>query len=58
MERKISESISSTVKVTLKDNKGNLIFEDYGEHAGLEVVGKHLYDQDKESLIKRREDHE
>lgn len=45
MERKISESISSTVKVTLKDNKGNLIFEDYGEHAGLEVVGKHLYNK-------------
>lgn len=43
MERKISESISSTVKVILKDHKGNTIFEDYGENAGLEVVGQHLY---------------
>ena len=42
MERTISESISSKVKVVLKDKKGNIIFEDYGEKAGLEVVGKHL----------------
>lgn len=42
MERKISESISSTVKVLLGDKKGEIIFEDYGKHAGLEVVGKHL----------------
>lgn len=42
MERKISESISSTVKVLLRDKKGEIIFEDYGKHAGLEVVGKHL----------------
>ena len=42
MERKISESISSTVKVTLKNKKGEIIFEDYGKNAGLEVVGKHL----------------
>ncbi len=43
MERKISESISSTVKVSLKDKNGKLIFEDYGQNAGLEVVGQHLY---------------
>lgn len=42
MERKISESISSTVKVKLIDRHGNIIFEDYGKNAGLEVVGKHL----------------
>lgn len=42
MERTISESISATVKVTLKDKQGNIIFEDYGKNAGLEVVGKHL----------------
>lgn len=42
MERKISESISSTVKVTLKDKKGQIVFEDYGKNAGLEVVGKYL----------------
>ncbi len=42
MERKISESISSTVKTVLKDKKGKVIFEDYGKNAGLEVVGKHL----------------
>ena len=43
MERKISESISSTVRVSLKDHSGNIIFEDYGQNAGLEVVGQHLY---------------
>ena len=42
MERTISESISATVKVILKDKEGKIIFEDYGENAGLEVVGKHL----------------
>lgn len=42
MERKIAESISSNVKVVLKDKKGKIVFEDFGENAGLEVVGKHL----------------
>lgn len=42
MDRKISESISSTVEVILRDNKGNILFKDYGKNAGLEVVGKHL----------------
>lgn len=42
MERKISESISSTVQVILKNKDGDIIFEDYGKNAGLEVVGKHL----------------
>ena len=42
MERKISESISSNVKVILKDNNRKVIFEDYGKNAGLEVVEKHL----------------
>lgn len=39
MDRKISESISSNVKVILKDREGNEIFNDLGENAGLEVVG-------------------
>lgn len=42
MERTISESISSTLKVTLKNKQGEIIFEDCGERSGLEVVGKHL----------------
>lgn len=42
MERLISESISATVKVTLKDKKGSMIFEDHGKNSGLEVVGEHL----------------
>lgn len=42
MDRKISESISSTIKVVLKDNLGNIVYEDYGYNAGLEVVGKQL----------------
>lgn len=42
MGRMISESISSDVWVSLKDNKGNYIFEDTGKNAGLEVVGKQM----------------
>ena len=42
MERLISESISATVKVVLSDHSGNVLFEDEGQNAGLEVVGKHL----------------
>lgn len=42
MSRKISESITSIVKVVLKDKKGNIIFKDYGHRAGLEVVGKKM----------------
>lgn len=42
MDRKISESISSTVKVVLKDKNEKILFEDEGKNAGLEVVGKHL----------------
>lgn len=40
MERIISESISSTIKVVLTNHNGDIIFDDYGENAGLEVVGK------------------
>lgn len=43
MERIISESITSTIKVSLKDQKGRIIFEDLGKNAGLEVVGKLLH---------------
>lgn len=42
MERIISESISSTIKVVLSDKDGNIIFDDYGKNAGLEVVGKQM----------------
>nr|WP_300002497.1 tocopherol cyclase family protein [Tissierella sp.] len=42
MERKIAESISSNIEVVLKKHDGTVILEDYGENAGLEVVGKHL----------------
>lgn len=42
MSRKISESITSVVKVILKDKNGKIIFEDYGNRAGLEVVGKKM----------------
>ncbi len=45
MDRKISESISSRLRVVLKDKKGKVIFDDYGENAGLEVVGKHLVEE-------------
>ncbi|MDY0235632.1 MAG: tocopherol cyclase family protein [Gudongella sp.] len=42
MERLISESISSNIWVVLKDKKENIIFEDAGKNAGLEVVGRHM----------------
>lgn len=38
MDRKISESISSIIKVSLFDNKGTILYEDSGENAGLEIV--------------------
>ncbi len=42
MERLISESISSSVKVVLIDRQGKILFKGNGKNAGLEVVGKHL----------------
>lgn len=42
MDRMISESISSNVRVVLKHNDGEIIFDDKGKNAGLEVVGKHM----------------
>jgi tocopherol cyclase len=38
MSRRIKESIDSTVELTLHDNVGNLIYEDSGKRAGLEVI--------------------
>lgn len=38
MHRKIAESISSDVEVTLEDCKGNLIYYGYGKNAGMEIV--------------------
>ncbi len=42
MERLISESISSSIKVVLIDRKGKVLYQGNGKNAGLEVVGKHL----------------
>jgi tocopherol cyclase len=38
MSRRIKESIDSTVDLTLHDSAGNLIYEDSGKRAGLEIV--------------------
>ncbi len=38
MSRRIKESIDSTIDLTLHDNSGNLIYEDSGKRAGLEIV--------------------
>jgi tocopherol cyclase len=38
MSRRIKESIDSTVDLTLYDKNGNLIYEDSGRRAGLEVI--------------------
>lgn len=38
MSRKISESITGEIKVSLYDKKGKLIFEDQGANTGLEIV--------------------
>jgi tocopherol cyclase len=38
MSRRIKESIDSTVHLTLHDNDGNLIYEDTGKRAGLEII--------------------
>lgn len=47
MERLISESISSSVKVVLMDRQGKVLFKGKGKNAGLEVVGKHLESHDE-----------
>ncbi len=38
MHRKIAESISSNIEVTLEDWRGNLIYNGYGKNAGMEIV--------------------
>jgi tocopherol cyclase len=38
MSRRIKESVDSTVDLTLQDIHGNLIYEDSGKRAGLEVI--------------------
>ena len=38
MERKISESITSQLTVTLKSKDGKILFKDIGQRAGLEIV--------------------
>ena len=38
MSRRIKESIDSTVELSLHDNIGNLIYEDSGKRAGLEII--------------------
>jgi tocopherol cyclase len=42
MHRKIAESISSDVVVTLTDRQGSLIFRGSGKNAGMEIVGEEL----------------
>ncbi|KUG04854.1 hypothetical protein ASZ90_017734 [hydrocarbon metagenome] len=44
MHRKIAESISSNVEVTLEDCKGNLIYNGCGKNAGMEIVQDCGYD--------------
>lgn len=46
MDRLISESISSSVKVVLINRQGKVLFKGNGKNAGLEVVGKHLESQE------------
>jgi hypothetical protein len=38
MDRRITESLQSTVHVVLKE-QGRVIFDDFGERAGMEIVG-------------------
>jgi tocopherol cyclase len=38
MSRRIKESVDSTVDLTLQDIHGNIIYEDSGKRAGLEVI--------------------
>jgi tocopherol cyclase len=38
MSRRIKESIDSTVELALHDERGNLVYEDSGRRAGLEVI--------------------
>ncbi|MFP4362345.1 MAG: tocopherol cyclase family protein [Spirochaetia bacterium] len=38
MQRGIKESVDSEVRITVLENNGNLLFQDTGEKAGLEIV--------------------
>jgi hypothetical protein len=40
MDREIRESIVSSVEVELTGNRGEVLFQDSGSHAGLEIVGR------------------
>ena len=39
MDMRVAESLTSTIHVTLKESNGNILFQDSGLHAGLEVAG-------------------
>ncbi|MFW5768120.1 MAG: hypothetical protein ACOCXO_07105, partial [Bacteroidota bacterium] len=39
MDRRIAESIDAVVKITMFDDKGNIVFSDSTSIAGLEMVG-------------------
>ncbi len=39
MDMRVAESLTSTIHVTLTESTGNILFEDTGYHAGLEVAG-------------------
>lgn len=39
MERRINESIDAEIAIEIKDNGGNVVFDDVGGFGGLEIVG-------------------
>jgi len=39
MDRDIKESIISTLKLVLKNRRGEVLYSDTGRYAGLEIVG-------------------
>ncbi|MCF8331853.1 MAG: hypothetical protein K9H84_05320, partial [Bacteroidales bacterium] len=41
MDRRIAESIDAVINITMKDKKGNIIFSDSTNIAGLEMVGEY-----------------
>jgi hypothetical protein len=41
MDRRIPESIDAILEITVKDNEGNIIMDDFSEITGLEMVGNY-----------------
>lgn len=42
MTRIIKETVDASIEITLKDHRGNLIFQDQGTRAGMEIIEKIL----------------